>query len=295
VRITVNATALYFDVEGASLVPDGPTLSQRPTLLLLHGGPGFDHAYFKPAFSALADCAQVVYLDLRAQGRSAQAAVQTCTLEQMADDVAAFCAALDIQRPIVLGHSAGGFVALTLAVRHPTLAERLVLVDTAAATADMADSMSTLEARHGREARLAAERMFGGDFSEPVMADFMRLVFPAYVSDPTTFGAVAEVVGRSPFNVEVARFYFAERAPLYDVRASLDGVNAPTLVIVGADDWLTPPSASRSLAAALPRASLVEVPRAGHFPFLEQPAACLSAIRQFVAEAATELAPMPTP
>ena len=69
-RITVNDTELYFDVEGPALVPDGPTMRERPTMLVLHGGPGFDHAYFKPALSALADTAQVVYLDLRCQGRS---------------------------------------------------------------------------------------------------------------------------------------------------------------------------------------------------------------------------------
>lgn len=59
----VNATELYFDVEGTGLIPDGPTMRERPVALLLHGGPGFDHAYFKPALSILADTAQLVYLD----------------------------------------------------------------------------------------------------------------------------------------------------------------------------------------------------------------------------------------
>ena len=47
-RLSVNDTELYFDVEGPALVPDGPDMRERPTLLFLHGGPGFDHAYFKP-------------------------------------------------------------------------------------------------------------------------------------------------------------------------------------------------------------------------------------------------------
>ena len=62
-HVLVNGVRLFFDVEGAGLVPDGPIMREKPTLLLLHGGPGFDHSIYKPAYSSLADCAQVVYLD----------------------------------------------------------------------------------------------------------------------------------------------------------------------------------------------------------------------------------------
>ena len=68
--VTVNGARLFFDVEGLGLVPDGPRMRQRPTVLLLHGGPGFDHTMYKPAFSALAEVAQVIYYDHRGQGRS---------------------------------------------------------------------------------------------------------------------------------------------------------------------------------------------------------------------------------
>ena len=46
---------LFFDVDGAGLVIDGPAMRERPTLVLLSGGPGFDHTVFKPAFAQLAD------------------------------------------------------------------------------------------------------------------------------------------------------------------------------------------------------------------------------------------------
>lgn len=70
--VTVNGAKLYFDVDGPGLVPDGKTMCERPTLILLHGGPGFDHSGFKPDFSTLTDVAQVVYLDHRGNGRSEQ-------------------------------------------------------------------------------------------------------------------------------------------------------------------------------------------------------------------------------
>ena len=62
---------------------------KRPTLWCSTAAPGFDHTYFKPFLSELADTCQIVYVDLRGQGRSARPPVETCTLEQMADDVAA--------------------------------------------------------------------------------------------------------------------------------------------------------------------------------------------------------------
>jgi hypothetical protein len=93
---TVNGSRLHFDVEGPKLVPDGATMRERPTLLLLHGGPGFDHSSYKPDFARLADLAQVVYLDHRGQGRSDKSEPAFWNLDQWADDVHDFCEALNI-------------------------------------------------------------------------------------------------------------------------------------------------------------------------------------------------------
>ena len=72
-HIEVNGTRLWFDVDGPSLVPEGPRMRQRPTVILVHGGPGsYDHSYFKPHFGHLAGQVQVVYLDIRDHGRSAR-------------------------------------------------------------------------------------------------------------------------------------------------------------------------------------------------------------------------------
>jgi proline iminopeptidase len=281
-RLSVNDTELYFDVDGASLVPDGPTMRENPVVLLLHGGPGFDHAYFKPSPSALTEASQLVYLDQRGQGRSARSPVESCTIEQMADDAATFCRTLGIERPTVLGHSFGGFVALHLTLRHPEVVGSLILVDTAAASDDMAGAMERLEARYGSEVRAAAEPVFGGDFSEAAMTDFMRLVAPAYVHDPDKVASVLEVWGRSSFNTEVAAHYFRNLAGLYDVRDRLGEIQVPTLVVVGEHDWLTPPSASRVIVEGIPGAELVVIPEAGHFSFIEQSEAHADAVRRYL-------------
>lgn len=132
-HVLVNGVRLFFDVEGAGLVPDGPTMREKPTLVLLHGSPGMDHSLYKPQLSRLADIAQVVFLDHRGNGRSESGPRETWTLAQWADDVHAFCEVVGIARPIILGVSFGGMVAMMYATRHPEHPTKLILVSTEAA------------------------------------------------------------------------------------------------------------------------------------------------------------------
>lgn len=99
-------------------MPDGNRMRQKPTLVLVHGGPGADHAGYKPAFSALSDCAQIVYFDNRGDGRSDRGPKDCWTLAQWADDLHGLCEALSIERPIVYGASFGGMVAMSYAIRR---------------------------------------------------------------------------------------------------------------------------------------------------------------------------------
>jgi pimeloyl-ACP methyl ester carboxylesterase len=103
-------------------------MRQKPTLLLLHGGPGFDHSIYRPAYSALSDIAQIVYLDHRGNGRSEDGPPEAWNLAQWGDDVRAFCDGLGIVDPIVLGASFGGMVAMSYATRYPAHPSKLVLI-----------------------------------------------------------------------------------------------------------------------------------------------------------------------
>src|ERR1041384_1695938 len=131
-HLLVNGVKLFFDVQGRLLVPDGAVMREKPTLVMLHGGPGLDHAIFKPTYSALADIAQVVYLDQRGNGRSEAGPKERWTLAQWADDARAFCETLGIEKPIVLGVSFGGTVAMAYATRYPSHPGKLILITTEA-------------------------------------------------------------------------------------------------------------------------------------------------------------------
>jgi proline iminopeptidase len=200
----------------------------------------------------------------------------------MADDTVAFCRVLGLERPVVLGHSFGGTVALTLALRHPDLAGRLVLVDTTACwSSDHAEALALLEAWHGHAVRAAARSM-EGDTSAEAHADFHRLVFPTYVWDPALRAPVMAAVGRSGYVHALADRFWGGLADTYDLRARLGEIGWPTLVIVGERDWRTPPSASRTIAAGIPGAELLVLPDVGHFPYAEAPEAFAAAVGQFM-------------
>ena len=148
-HVHVNGVRLFFEVEGTKFVPDGPVMREKPTLLLLHGGPGADHSTFRPAYSAVADIAQIVYLDHRGNGRSGDGPREAWNLQQWGDDVAAFCDALGIVDPIVAGVSFGGMVALAYATRHPAHPSKLVLISTAASGGEHLERRVALFERFG--------------------------------------------------------------------------------------------------------------------------------------------------
>jgi pimeloyl-ACP methyl ester carboxylesterase len=127
-HVDVNGTRLWFDVDGPALVPDGSEMRRRPTVVLVHGGPGvWDHSYFKPDFAPLVKHAQVVYLDVRGHGRSAWGDAATWSFEACADDLRAFCDTVGIARPIVFGHSMGGPIVLLYGARHPGHAAGIIV------------------------------------------------------------------------------------------------------------------------------------------------------------------------
>jgi len=242
-RVAVNGTHLYFDVDGAGLVPDGPTMRERATLLLLHGGPGFDHSLFKPAYSQLADIAQVVYLDHRGNGRSDRGEPAEWNLDVWADDVRGFCDAIGVERPIVLCWSFGGFVAMHYAPRHPDHPAKLILQSTMARW-DLDRTIAGFRARGGDNAGEAAKAFFS-DPGNDTVAGFVQHCLPVYSPQPLEPTAMMRTV----MNFDLQTGFFRDLS--MDLTAGLANVRCPTLVVVGRHDPITPPEAAREIVAGL--------------------------------------------
>jgi proline iminopeptidase len=264
VHLDVAGTRLWFDVDGPLLVPDGPEMRRRPTVVLLHGGPfTYDHSYFKPHLEWLTGLAQVVYLDLRGHGRSAPVTPGEWSLERCADDVRGLCATLGIQRPVVVGHSMGAAVALLHAARHPDHPAGVVALS-GFARWDHGRLVKAFRRRAGDQVAGLADRLYAGrDVGEEEWQQ-VYAAFGPHVPDRDT-------LARRVMRLEM-RGYGHARLTTVDLLDRLGEVTAPALVVTGSHDPVTPVAASEEIVAALPDGARLEVlDGAGHFPWLDAP------------------------
>ena len=188
-------------------------MRERPTIVLLHPGPGFDHGPFKVQIGPLlAERAQVLYLDMRGAGRSDPGRPEDHRVERWADDVHGFCEALHIERPIVLGLGFGGIVALDYAARYPDHPGALVLI---APVARMVPerSIEVYERLGGAEAAEIAERFYG-DLDGRGFADFVRVCFPLL----STHDLIDDVIVRAHWSPEVLVNWMRGEAKELDLR-----------------------------------------------------------------------------
>lgn len=279
-RIGIGDVRLYFDVEGSGLVPDGAGMRERPVIVALHGGPGADHSLFKPVLGRAAEFAQVVYLDQRGSGRSDVGDPALWTWERWADDVVGFCDALGIDDPVLLGTSSGGWVALTVAHRHPDRIRGLVLDSVMPGPAD--ERLAVFERLGGAEARDIARRYWDG---EDVQDDWERVCLPLYSRRPGGDPDAADRLARIRWNRDVVEHFRRTLAAAFDPWPHLDRVVCPTLILNGEDDPVATVSAARRLAGALPNTDpgLRVLPGTGHGIFREAPDEAIALLRGFLA------------
>ena len=197
------------------------------------------------------------------------------SVDVLADDVAAMLDARKVSEPIVLGGlSMGGYVAMAFMRRHPERVAALVLADTKA-TADGPEAVANRE----RIAAAAEESE-----SSQILVDE---VLPKLVG-ATTKERRPLVLGRVKALVETARpeaAAWAQRAMAArpDSLTSLASVTVPTLVVVGEEDELSPPSDAEAIASAVPGAQLVRIPASGHLTAVETPEEFNEALLSFLA------------
>ncbi|GAA3171011.1 MULTISPECIES: alpha/beta fold hydrolase [Streptomyces] len=281
-RVRIGDIRLYFDVDGCRLTPAGPGMAERPTLVLLHGGPGADHSPFKPAFSRATEFAQVIYLDQRGSGRSDRSHPGLWSWERWADDVIDFCDALDIPDPVLVGTSAGGWVALMAAIRHPDRVARLVLDSVMPGLPE--ERLDVFERLGGTEARETARRYWSGESAETIREAWERTCLPLYSQRPGGDPDGENRLKRIEWNHDVLERFRHHLAENFDGWTRLDQVTCPTLVLAGEHDPVATAPAAKRLAAGLTHAKthLHILPGTGHGVFREDPDRSFELLRDFV-------------
>ena len=263
--------------EGASF-PGG-----EATVVLCHGY-GLTLDAFSLQRHALRGAARLVLWDQRGHGRSGRGAREHATIDQLGRDLAAVVATLAPNGPLVLvGHSMGGMTILALADQQPTLfGDRVVGVALLSTSPGrLAEVTLGVPAAMGRLLHRVAPHFVAALARTPHLvergrrlgSDLEYLITKRYSFATDVPPEVAEFAARMISSTPVD--VLAELFPAFAAHDKLRALDAlagtETLLLVGAEDLVTPPDHSRDMLQRVPHAELVVVPDAGHLVLLEHP------------------------
>jgi pimeloyl-ACP methyl ester carboxylesterase len=253
-------------------------------VVLLHAFP-VNRGMWKPQREELSRRYRVITPDFRGHGetslpvrqaRFGQASLpeEDSTMERLAEDVRGLLDFLGLERVVLGGLSMGGYASFAFYRRYPDRVAALILADTRA-------SADTEEGRRGREELAAvAKREGAAGVAERMLPKLLSASTQA--SRPQVVAAVREMIlTTSPAGIVRALRGMAARPASFDL---LPQIQCPTLILVGAEDTLTPPADSEAMAQAIPAARLEVIPAAGHLSNLEQPAAFNRALGAFLTQ-----------
>lgn len=255
----IDAGPLFYEVTG-----EGPPL-------LLIAGFGANTTNWQALQPALAQHFTLIMLDNRGAGRSC-VPPGPYTTAQMAADAAALLAHLEVARAAVVGNSMGGMIAQEFALRRPERVSRLVLFATAGRPTPVLTHLLEAHTRALRSGMPAADRAL---WLMPWMLS------PAFMAQHTD---VAQALAQeSPYPAPDAGLIAQADAVLtHDALPRLGQITAPTLVLTGAEDILTPVAGARELATAIPGAQLRILERGAHVADAEYPEAVGTAMLEFL-------------
>jgi len=236
-----------------------PQGEEQPYVVLIHGAGG-THLHWPHNLRRL-EHHRVLAPDLPGHGKSDGIGEQS--IGRYTELVADWLAEIGVERATVVGHSMGGAIAQTLALQFPQLVERLVLVSTGAVLPVNQDLLE--KASRPATAPAAMDMIVKWSFNKG--------------TDPKLLQAARKQMGTIRPAVLSGDFIACSR---FDTTGQLGKISAPTLVLCGEADVMTPLRFSQQLQAGIPHAQLVTIPNTGHMLMLEQPEAAAKAIQDFL-------------
>lgn len=242
----------------------------RPWLVLSNSF-ATTHMLWEPQMTAFSEHYRVLRYDTRGHGASDEPA-GPCTFDLLADDIITLMNELGIERSAVVGISLGGMTGLTLALNAPERLNAVICCDARADASDGFKAMWDKNLAHVEEAGIAAlikptiERWFTAKFRDNPANQAIRAAAGKMIMATTKRGYV-----------EIARCLQG-----LNILPRLGEIAVPAHFVVGAEDPAAPPNVMAEMAAAMPNASLTEIPDAAHLSNIEQPAAFTKAVTAFL-------------
>lgn len=271
-------------------------VGKGPPVIVLHGGPDFDHSYLLPDLDRLASSFRLIYYDQRGRGNSAdQVQPEDVTLQSDLDDLDVVRRHYRLEFPALLGHSWGAVIALEYALQNPTTVSHLILMNPAPASAsDYAELrkayVQKLGADINRQKEIIATSAYQAGDPDAVTARY-RIHFKYALARQEDYeklmvamkaafmrqGKAGIVKARA---VEDRLYKDTWDLPDYNLMPRLAALRIPTLVLWGDHDFI-PKDAASHIADAIPGAQLVILQDCGHFSYLECPDEVRRVINEF--------------
>jgi proline iminopeptidase len=277
--VRIDDTALWVEERGDGL-----------PLLILHGGPGLDHQEFADYLDPLTDRGiRLVFIDIRACGRSELCPSSTWTLERHAQDVIMVARAMRLDRYAVFGHSYGAFVALQNAVDYPGIAVKTIVSGGLASMRwleRVEENLLRFEPEALR-AQVAASWAREPDVqTRDEFASLMRDQFPFHFADPVDprIEDYLERTSATIFAPDVLRHFAVAGYGGIEVEDRLRDIASPVLVLAGRHDRTCVVEGAEAMAAAIPGAQLEIFEDSGHMMFVEEQERFLEVVAGFLAD-----------
>lgn len=241
-----------------------------PVVMLLHGYP-FNRSMWREQAQALSANYRVITPDLRGHGETS-VTTDAATMEEMARDVAALLDKLDIRRVTLGGLSMGGYVTLAFYRRFPLRVRALILAD----TRPQADTPEAQRNREEQAQKVLKEGM------QSIADEFLKKVLtPATLKEkPETVERVREMILKT--DSQGAANALRGMAARHDQTDFLEEIFAPTLILVGSEDNLTPPMDAELMKREIRGSRLEIIEGASHLSNLERPAEFNLALKSFL-------------
>ena len=274
---------------------------QGPVCIAHSGGPGISWNYLR--MPEVEQYLTMVYLEPIGTGASGRLPdPRDYNLDRYASQLDGLISQLGLERPLLLGHSYGGFVALRYQVDHPGRLSGLILYDTSPVTTDefwgsMQGELERAAGRHAGEPWVADTmaawlEMFSfapdNHSSEQDLSRILRRMMPIYFSNYVGMKETLDAMFAAMTLFEGAN-HGVELRP-FDVRPHLGSITIPLLVIAGQADPVCAVRWSRELHDGTPGSTLTVFEQSGHFAHIEEPAAFARAIAEWLAASRFEAA-----
>ncbi|KAL1618235.1 hypothetical protein SLS56_010668 [Neofusicoccum ribis] len=274
-RISLNGAEFSYSIAGPA---DGRLV------ILLHGGRGFgDHRSDFKAYQPLADSYRILGFDFRGHGHSSLS--PPYTFKQLVDDIEALRQHFGgDEKAVIAGGSFGGFLAQQYAITYPDKVSHLVLRGTAPSHHHEEEAIRTLEARLHRAPSASIEMLHKVFSAFEDDEEFRLIIFainPLYTESYNADGGLKKIRD-TVFRAETHNALYSEQEKYFDYRNDLHRVTAKTLIVVGEEDWICPPTQSKLIAERIPGSRLLVIPGANHSVQHEKNEEFVRAVRELL-------------